>query len=99
MEEYLDILASLSLPDNYDPVDRYHDFRQLFLETEQGRRVLKQILGWGHLLRVSTIANPVDPWRMVFTEGERNMALRLFAAMLVEPPRKAERQERTVKDD
>jgi hypothetical protein len=92
MDEYLDILATISIPDNYDPRDRYNDFRQVFLETEQGRRVLKQILTWGHLLTVSTIANPVDPWRMVFAEGERNMALRLFGAMLKEPPMKSERQ-------
>ena len=98
IEEYLEVLADLSVSESYNPRDRYNDFRKIFLETEQGRRILKQVLAWGHLLHVSPVRDPVDPWRMVFAEGERNMALRIFSVMLVEPPDKPEKQTQTQKN-
>ena len=99
MDEYLELLSDLSIPEDYDPLDRYNDFRKVFLDTDQGRRVLKQILGWGHLLRVSPISNPVDPWRMVFAEGARNLALGIFAVMLKAPPEKPARQTQVEKKE
>lgn len=94
MDEYLEILADLSVPEDYDPVDRYKDFRKVFLETEPGRRVLRQILGWGHLLKSHLVRmpRPIDPYSILGLEGERNLALRIFSVMLIEPPKKQDKQ-------
>ncbi len=102
MDEYLELLADLSVPgEDYDPIDRYNDFRKVFLETEQGRRVLRQILGWGSLLKSHLVRmpHPIDPYAVVAREGERNLALRLFATMLVEPSKKPDGQTTKSKED
>jgi hypothetical protein len=98
MDEYLEILAELSVPKDYNPLDRYSDFRKVFLETEQGRRVLKQILGWGHLLKSHLVRmpHPIDPYAVVAREGERNLAMHIFSVMLVEPPERPDKQTTTV---
>lgn len=97
MDEYLEILADLSMPEEYEPVDRYNDFRKVFLETEQGRRVLRQVLGWGHLLKSHFVnmPRPIDPYSIIGFEGERNLALRIFSVMLVEPTKKPDKQTTT----
>ena len=92
MDEYLEILAGLSIPEEYDAIDRYSDFREVFLETEQGRRVLKQILGWGSLLKVHPMKSPIDPYMTERLEGQRNLALKIFAVMLVEPSKRPDKQ-------
>ncbi len=94
MDEYLEILADLSVSEDYDSMDRYNDFRKVFLETEQGRRVLRQILGWGHLLKSHLVRMPrsIDPYAVIGLEGERNLALRIFSVMLVEPTPKQDMQ-------
>ena len=99
IDEYLEILADLSIPEDYDPVDRYNDFRKVFLETEQGRRVLKLILAWGHLLRSHPMSNPIDPYLTERSEGGRNLALKIFAIMLVEPPKRQDKQTTKLKED
>ncbi len=100
MDEYLELLAKLSIPEDYDPVDRYNDFRKVFLETDQGRRVFKQILGWGHLLKSHLVQpRPIDPYSVMGAEGERNLALRIFAVMLVEPPKRPDKQTAILKEE
>ncbi len=98
MDEYLEILAELSVPEDYDAVDRYNDFRKVFLETEQGRRVLKQILGWGSLLKVHPVKSPIDPYLTERLEGQRNLSLKIFAIMLVEPPERPDKQTTKTKE-
>lgn len=92
MDEYLAMLAELSIPEDYHPNDRYHDFRKVFLETDEGRRVLKLILSWGHMLNSHAIGKPVDANRILLSEGGRNLALRILAVMMVEPPVKQTKQ-------
>ena len=100
MDEYLEILADLSMPEDYDPLDRYNDFRKVFLETEQGRRVLRQVLGWGHLLKSHLIMpRPIDPYAILAAEGERNLALRIFSVMLVEPSERPDKQTTAPKEE
>ena len=74
---------------NYTDTDRYREFRQVFLGTPQGKRVLHQILSWGHMY-----VTEFDPQPTVhaFGSGERNLALRIFAAVNVDPPAKPVRQ-------
>lgn len=73
-------------PGRYSPADRYQDFRQLFLATDQGRRVLHEILSWGHMFHASVPAmGVIDPYRVAVQEGERRIALKLFSTVHIEP--------------
>lgn len=99
MDEYLEILAELSVPEDYDPLDRYRDFRNVFLGSEQGRRVLKQILSWAHFTKPTVVKIPIDPYKVIHSEGERNLALRIFAIMLTEPKQKEKSTIATVEED
>jgi hypothetical protein len=66
-------------------MDRYRDFRQLFLETEQGRRVLYEILGWGGMFQPSAPRAKFETNETFFHDGERNVALRIMTTMNAEP--------------
>lgn len=71
----------------YTDENRYADFRQLFLGSQQGKRVLHQILTWARLW-----ATNFDPDGRIhaFKEGERNLGQRIVTAINVEPkPRPA----------
>ena len=71
----------------YKPMDRYRDFRQIFLGSDQGKRVLHEILGWGHMFRSPIpIAGIIDPTRLGVNEGERRMAIQIFHTINHEPP-------------
>jgi hypothetical protein len=76
----------------YTEEDRYREFRQVFLDTEQGRRVLYQILRWGHKFASSAKLAGFDPYKTMFHEGERNMALHIFATIHQQPQAKPQRQ-------
>lgn len=76
---------SLSKPENYTQQDRYRDFRKVFFGTEEGKRVLHELLSWGHMFKPSPSTSPVDPYAMAIREGERNIALRLLTTVSVEP--------------
>jgi hypothetical protein len=89
-----DTLASLPALENYSKKDQYHDFRQLFMGTDQGKRVLRQILEWGHLLRPSVARVPIDPYLTHMHEGERNIALKLLSTVHNEPPEPQAKQKR-----
>ena len=69
----------------YTDVDRYRDFRALFLETERGRRVLYELLSWGHVFRASAPMANFDPHKTLFHDGERSIALKIMATMNAEP--------------
>lgn len=63
-------------------MDAYRDFRAVFVEDERGRRVLSQILAWGHIMRSTADA---DALAMAVQNGERNLALRVLSTVEVEP--------------
>ncbi len=80
----------------YTDLDRYRDFRTLFLETDRGRRVLYELLSWGHVFRASAPMANFDPHNTLFHDGERSIALKVMATMNAEPlerPTKANRKE------
>jgi hypothetical protein len=58
------------------------DFKQLFLGSEQGKRVLYEIFAWGHLWRSSMAATTEAT---AFNEGERNIGLKIMAALRKDP--------------
>ena len=69
------------------PMERYRDFRAVFLTTDQGRRVLHEIMRWGHMFNQSYHpVGQVDPYRVMGNEGERSLALKIYGTAMVEPP-------------
>jgi len=85
-DELLALIESLPITPDYTPTQRYQDFRQLFTGSPQGKRVLREILAWGRMFRPSVNSSPVDGLAMAVRDGERNMAIKLLAAVNVEPP-------------
>jgi hypothetical protein len=75
-------LASV-YPEKYNKMDRYREFRSVFLGSEQGKRVLYEILSWGGMLRPSS--RNFDTNETFFHEGERNIALKIMTIMNAEP--------------
>ncbi len=68
------------------PLDRYRDFRKVFLGSEEGRRVLDDILWLGSVTR--PLPAHGDPHLIHLNEGGRCMALKIAALAHVEPPDK-----------
>lgn len=84
----LSVLASLPSAENYTQRDRYHDFRRIFMGSEEGKRVFREILSWGHILRPSSFGSPIDPYLTHVRDGEANIARRLLVTVTNEPPEK-----------
>lgn len=81
-EAFLAELATVHPGKSYKPMDRYRDFRRVFLETEQGRRVLYELLAWCGMFRPR---RSFDTNETFFKEGERNIALKIMTTMNAEP--------------
>ena len=84
-EAFLSQLAETHPGKNYSKMDRYRDFRRLFLDTDMGRRVLYEILAWGNMFRPSAPRANFDPYQTMFHDGERNIALQIMTTMNAEP--------------
>jgi hypothetical protein len=69
----------------YGPMERYQDFRQLFTGSDQGKRVLYQILSWGHMFGNVAANGQFDPNKVMFFAGENNLALKVFGTVHKEP--------------
>jgi hypothetical protein len=76
-------LARAHVGIGYGDADRYRDFRQVFLATDQGRRVLYEIFTWANLFRAVFI--PGDPYATHYRDGERNIGLKILATLNAEP--------------
>lgn len=83
----------------YRDEDRYREFRLVFLGSDEGRRVLHEILSWGHMFQSSVGRADIDPNRVLFFEGERNMALKLLATLNAEPPERPDQVTRVPKPE
>ena len=81
---------------NYSKMDRYKDYRGLFLGSELGKRVLADILDRGGMFR-PPVANSgqIDPLRAMVRVGEQNLARWIVNSMNAEPGE--ERPERAEK--
>ena len=68
-------------------VERYQDFRELFLGSEMGRRVFNEILGMGYMANDTTKfnTNGVDPNATLISTGERKLALTIHKLVMAEP--------------
>ena len=93
-EDLLNALTSLPGNDNYNAQDRYRDFRKVFMESEEGKRVLSEILAWGRLLLPPSMGSPVDPLMMAIQEGQRNIVRKLLVTINHDPPVRPGKQTR-----
>ncbi len=69
-------------PRRYPAAALHRDFREALTRTARGQRVLHKILEWGHVYQVSFVQG--DPYGTAFRDGERNLALRILAALNAE---------------
>ena len=74
-----------SHPGKYDKMDRFRDFQRVFLESEQGKRVLYEILLWCHITRPSAPLAKFDPYETMFLDGERSIGIQIMVTMNAEP--------------
>lgn len=83
------LLLSLSGPSGqYTAMDRYRDYRKVFLASDDGQRVLRDILAHCHTFKTSF---DKDPGTMAFREGERNVAQFLMFTISNEPKQRPTR--------
>ena len=80
------LLELLPGGDYQNDSDRYQDFRQLFMGSDQGKRVLYEILSWGKLFRPGVMGSPIDPYALAIAEGKRHLTLQLLSIVNIEPP-------------
>ena len=78
------LLLSLATakPETYTDLDKYRDFRMVFLANDQGQRVLRELLAHCHMFKTSF---DKDSGALAFKEGERNVALWLMSIISNEP--------------
>ena len=85
-EAKFNILAELSLPPDYDAVQIYQDFTEVFLGSEAGRRVLKLLFNWSGLTRMHTLLYPVCSYTLAMYEGKRTLGVKIWETLTEEPP-------------
>ncbi len=97
-DDPIDFLSDLStaISSKRTDVERHAEFRQLFLGSDIGKRVLYDILEWGHIWRSSTVRG--DAHMTYKREGERNLALRAMGMVFNAPKQRPDRQQSTEKD-
>lgn len=69
----------------YEKMDRYRDFRAVFQNSAQGRRVLHEILMWCHMGQASAPQARFQTNETFFLDGERNIGAKLIVVMNAEP--------------
>lgn len=84
-EKFLAALAASHPGKGYSKMDRYRDFRRVFLDSEEGKRVLHELFSWGNMFRPIAPMSKFDPYETAFHDGERNIVLKLLAVMNAEP--------------
>ena len=80
--------------DGRTDMDRYREFRAVFLGSEQGKRVLSDVLAWCHMGFSSIKPGPIDPYDVVRNEGARQVGLKITTAISAEPKAKPTQQNR-----
>ena len=86
------VLASLPKPENYTKKDQYRDFRHVFMQTEDGKRVLRRIMELGCVFHEPRLVSPVDPLMLAAFRGKRQLALEIFSLTNDEPSEPPKKQ-------
>lgn len=94
IDEIDDMMAHLadSMTAGRTRMDRYREFRQVFMGSDAGKRVLYDILAWGHLYQTSMRSNP---HQTAFHEGERHIGLKIMTTVHLEPSDQPDHQQST----
>lgn len=83
-------LAGYRPPPGYDrSLNQHNDFRAVFLQTEQGKRVLWSILRWARVYQTVFVRGDRDA--TFVNEGARNLGLKLLMTIYEEPQPRPER--------
>ena len=82
---FADLTSVLAGNRDYKPLDRHQDFRAVFLGSDQGRRVLHEIMALGHFFRATSSRARFESNRAFFYDGERSLAARIYAITTIEP--------------
>lgn len=85
MDEF-DFLARLPNSPFASDSDRYNAFRRVFMSTDEGQMVLKEILSWGKLFKTPIYSSPIDQIALNIATGEKNLAIKLMMIVNNEPP-------------
>lgn len=94
---FLERLSRSQVGDKYTDVDRYCDYRRVFLDRPEGRRVLWQLFEMAHLFAPVAVL-PGDPYEAYHRDGARNLALAIFAILNADPNAIAENRAGEVED-
>lgn len=83
-EELQEFVADLTSADvsGRNAMDRYKEFRQVFLGSDAGKRVLYDILALAHVWKSSVRLNPYATYA---AEGERRLAIKILGIIHREP--------------
>lgn len=84
--EILDVILTIAehpKSEYTDTMDRYREFRQLFMGTEAGQRVFNEIMIQGRML--TNNAAKGDPYETYLREGKRDLAITIAKLTLEEP--------------
>jgi hypothetical protein len=84
-EAFLAALAASHPGKGYSKVDRYREFRRVFLDSEEGKRVLYEIFSFCGMFRSAAPAANFDPHQTMFLNGQQDIAFLLLATMNAEP--------------
>ena len=84
-KDIFDTLASLPSSDGYTTNDLYRDFRLVFFGTDEGKRVLRNILQLGCVFSEPELPNPIDPYALAQSRGRRWLALKILQVAQFEP--------------
>ncbi len=71
-------------------IDRYREFRQIFMGSDAGTRVFKELMIIGRMTQIS--ATKMDPHQTYLFEGMRNMAVAFAKVTFEEPKIRPDRQ-------
>ncbi len=85
MDDTLDWVSNLPRIENYTSKDQYHDFRRIFMETEEGKRVLRRIMELGSVFQQPALVSPIDPYMLSAIHGRRYLALKILSIVNNEP--------------
>ena len=84
-EAFLAELAASHPGKGYKPMDRYRDFRRVFLSDEQDRRVLYEVMTFCGMFRSAAPRAEFETNETFFFNGQQDIGFRLLATMHAEP--------------
>lgn len=83
-EPLFELIPQFEPPLSYTADDQYRDFRRVFLETDEGKRVLHQILAFCRLFQVIP-PTQLSVELLAMHNGERHVAKKILEALYREP--------------